>query len=104
MLCFISYRELHFLFPYARDMFESSTCNNCHQKAPVEYRHLIRIQTKEVGMPEEKNDPDENLQSLVNIATAPRSYTGRCTCGSEKEKTTRTVLTHADVVIVKLQR
>ena len=55
-------------------------------------------------MPEEKNDPDENLQSLVNIATAPRSYTGRCTCGSEIEKTTRTVLTHADVVIVKLQR
>ena len=70
----------------------------------MEYRHPIRIQTLEVGMPEEKNDPDENLQSLVNIATAPRSYNGRCTCGSEIEKTTRTVLTHADVVIVKLQR
>ena len=55
-------------------------------------------------MPETRVDPEENIQSLVAAARAPRIYSGRCTCGAEVEKTSRNLLSHADMIIVKLQR
>ena len=58
----------------------------------------------EVEIPETRVDPEENIQSLVAAARAPRNYPGRCTCGAEVEKTLQNLLSHAEMIIVKLQR
>ena len=70
-----------------------------------------RLQILPVAFPDTKEDEEEDLQSLVDIATAPFKETTQCpcdeddcTCNAQVGMSTQKLILNGDTLIVQLQR
>ena len=100
----------NFLFPAETACLDYDVCDQCNHQVLRRYIFQGHRQMLRVPLPDERMF-EENLQRLVDAATAPTKAVIDCPCGppckctsTNVGVTTQSLLTVADALIVQLQR
>ena len=95
-----------FLFPGTVERVTTEDCPNCNRLRSQHNGDPQRQKMLEVPLPSEKEDANECVQSLVDLALAPFTFDGDCVvCGAKVTKTRQLyVMDDAESIVIKLKR
>ena len=95
-----------FLFPGTVERVTIEDCRNCNRARFEHDGDPQKLQMLEVPLPNQKEDANECVQSLVDLALAPLTFDSDCVaCGAKVTKTRQLyVLDDAESIVIKLKR
>ena len=95
-----------FLFPGTVERVTIEGCRNCNRARLQHDGDPQKLKMLEVPLPNQKEDANECVQSLVDLALAPLTFDSQCVeCDAKVTKTRqRYVLHDAESIVIKLKR
>ena len=95
-----------FLFPGTVERVTTEDCQRCNRGRIQHDGDPQILKMLEVPLPIQKEDANECVQSLVDLALAPNTFDSNCVaCGAKVTKTRQLyVLDDAESIVIKLKR